>query len=227
MTSDSGSSKLTPPGGIRGIVETEAHHKLGISLGVAVIVLAITLCWLSLPVSIIISWDAFALCSLVLAWLGMFYTDAQSRAREAKLQDSSYTALCLCMMLAAIAGLAAAGVLLSSAKSLSKVEATEHVVLAGLTILSSWVLVHTMMAQHYAHVFYSQHRKGLSFPEEENPDFLDFAYFSFVIGMTFQVSDVQITSRRLRRIVLLHGLLSFAYNTIILAFSINLAATLV
>jgi uncharacterized membrane protein len=67
---------------------------------------------------------------------------------------------------------------------------------------------------------------GLEFPGEDPPDFFDFAYFSFVVGMTFQVSDVQVTSRQMRRLVLMHGLLSFAFNTVVVALSINLAATL-
>lgn len=106
--------------------------------------------------------------------------------------------------------------------------------LAALTVVSSWLLVHTVLALHYAHVSYHVAEEargkppdaGLIFPATPQPDFLDFAYFSFVIGMTFQVSDVQITSRRLRRIVLLHGLLSFWFNTVIFALSINLASSL-
>ena len=124
--------------------------------------------------------------------------------------------------------------LLAAAKELQGGEAFRHVALATVTVVSSWLLVHTMMALHYAHVFYcpcegstdDSHSVGVTFPEEEEPDFLDFAYFSFVIGMTCQVSDVQVTAARMRRIVLLHSLLSFAFNTVILAFSINLAATL-
>ena len=91
-----------------------------------------------------------------------------------------------------------------------------------------------MLALHYTHVCYhiaEESRQeppnvGVVFPNEPQPDFLDFAYFSFVIGMTCQVSDVQITSRRIRRIALLHGLLSFGFNTVILALSLNLAFAL-
>lgn len=109
-----------------------------------------------------------------------------------------------------------------------------HIALAAATVTASWFLVHTLLAVHYTHLFFamragaatSQFAQGLDFPEEQDPDFLDFAYFSFVIGMTFQISDVRITSRPIRRVVLVHSLLSFAFNTVILAFSINLAATL-
>jgi uncharacterized membrane protein len=220
--------------GFRRVIETEAHHRLVIALVVALVAFGISRHFLTWSVSLIASWDAFALSSLVLAWLGMFFTDARSRVNEAHLQDSSRTAICFCLIFTSVAGLLGAGVLLGAAKELQGGEALRHVALAALTVVSSWLLVHTMMALHYTHVFYcpcegsthDKHGVGLQFPDEEEPDFLDFAYFSFVIGMTCQVSDVQVTSRGMRRIVLLHGLLSFAFNTIILAFSINLAATL-
>ena len=111
----------------------------------------------------------------------------------------------------------------------------EHALLVGLTVASSWCLTHTIFTIRYAHLYYAQDDpdapddapgEGLDFPDEKNPDFLDFAYFSFVIGMTFQVSDVQITARPIRRIALLHGLVSFLFNTVVLALSINLASSL-
>ena len=128
----------------------------------------------------------------------------------------------------------ALGLLLGSAKGLAGGEASRYIALAALTIVSSWLLVHTVLALHYTHVCYhiaEESREkppnvGVVFPNEPQPDFLDFAYFSFVIGMTCQVSDVQITSRRIRRIALLHGLLSFGFNTVILVLSLNLASAL-
>jgi uncharacterized membrane protein len=127
-----------------------------------------------------------------------------------------------------------AGLLLGSDKGLAGGEASRKIALAALTVVSSWLLVHTVLALHYTHVCYhivEESRQkppnvGVVFPSEPQPDFLDFAYFSFVIGMTCQVSDVQITSRRIRRIALLHGLLSFGFNTVILALSLNLALAL-
>jgi uncharacterized membrane protein len=99
-------------------------------------------------------------------------------------------------------------------------------------MLVSWAIVHTIYTFHYAHLYY-QKQKGdgpvkepLNFPDEKKPDYLDFAYFSFVVGMTFQVSDVEISSRKVRRIVLVHGLLSFALNTFVVALTINLIAGL-
>ena len=102
------------------------------------------------------------------------------------------------------------------------------------TIIGSWLLVHTIFAMHYAHEYYQDHQTqseckagGLAFPEDIEPDYWDFLYFSFVIGMTSQVSDIQITSRSMRRLSLLHSILSFFINTAIVAMSINIIAGLI
>jgi uncharacterized membrane protein len=105
-----------------------------------------------------------------------------------------------------------------------------HVVLVTVTLLVSWLMTHTTFAFRYAHEYYEIEPGGvgivggLEFPAERRPDYLDFLYFALVLGMTFQVSDVQITARKFRRLAAAHGLLSFLYNTIILALTVNIAA---
>jgi len=99
---------------------------------------------------------------------------------------------------------------------------------AAVTILLSWSFIQFIFAFHYAHEFYAHHRGkvgGLRFPDDEAPDYWDFLYFSFVIGMTSQVSDVCVASKSLRRTVTAHGLLSFIFNVTLLALAINLAAS--
>ena len=108
-----------------------------------------------------------------------------------------------------------------------------RLVLAGLTVVASWTLADTTFALHYAHHYYGdrpaagaqQDRGGLTFPGEEQSDYWDFLYFSFVIGMTCQVSDMQVTSRPMRRLTLVHGVLSFFFNILILALAVNLLAS--
>jgi uncharacterized membrane protein len=106
------------------------------------------------------------------------------------------------------------------------------VVLVAVTLFLSWLVTHVTFALRYAHEFYARDLggpdvdRGLEFPGDKAPDYLDFLYFSLVLGMTFQVSDVQITSRKLRRVASLHGLISFLFNTIIVAFTVNIAAGL-
>jgi uncharacterized membrane protein len=104
-----------------------------------------------------------------------------------------------------------------------------EIVLAASTLMLSWLFMNTMFAVHYAHVYYGDdvHRKkrgGLEFPDDDEPDYWDFAYFAIVIGMTFQVSDVQITDRRLRRAVLVHSVIAFFFNVVIIAISVNVVA---
>ena len=119
---------------------------------------------------------------------------------------------------------------------LSKEQSPDKVVLAVILAVAgmmlSWVMVHTIFTFHYAHLYYFSGKddtpdgEALDFPATPKPDYLDFAYFSFVIGMTFQVSDVTINSRLLRRTTLAHALLSFALNTFVVALTINLIAGL-
>jgi len=106
------------------------------------------------------------------------------------------------------------------------------VILAVAGMMLSWVMVHTIFTFHYAHLYYfranddTPNSEALDFPQTPKPDYLDFAYYSFVIGMTFQVSDVNINSRIMRRTTLAHALLSFALNTFVVALTINLIAGL-
>jgi len=123
-------------------------------------------------------------------------------------------------------------VLLQQAPHASKRGSTHHILLAAAAVFCSWTLIHTLFTLRYTHLYYTypnhdahgheKNERGLEFPGTTVPDYLDFAYFSFVLGMTFQVSDVQITSHGVRRMALLHGFLSFVYNTIIIALSINI-----
>mgnify|MGYP003352863198 CR=1 FL=1 len=100
--------------------------------------------------------------------------------------------------------------------------------LATLTIVLSWAFTHTMFALHYAHEFYDENQGrggGMQFPgDDPEPDYWDFMYFSVVLNMTFQVSDVQISSRPIRRLALLHGVVAFFFNVTIIAITVNVAA---
>src|SRR6267378_3083515 len=102
-----------------------------------------------------------------------------------------------------------------------------HIVVAALTILLSWAFIHTIFALHYAHEFYDEDiGGGLAFPGgETEPDYWDFVYFSFVIGMTSQVSDVGVTHKEIRRTVAAHGVVSFIFNAALLALTVNIAAS--
>lgn len=218
---------------IRKLLEAESHHHLLTALLVAGGTFFVLSWWVRFPVRIILTWDVFALTSILLALGGMLSSGAKARVRDARNQDSGRIGIAISMVAGALTSLFGAGILLSHAKDLSGTAVISPIVLAAGTVALSWFLVHTLLAVHYTHLYYlpsdgraGESDPGLSFPGKEDPDFIDFAYFSFVIGMTFQVSDVQITGRTMRRTVLIHSLLAFLFNTVILAFSINLATTL-
>ena len=101
-----------------------------------------------------------------------------------------------------------------------------RVVLAGLTVLGSWSLIHTVFAVHYAHLYYGPSNGGLIFPGGGDPNYYDFLYYSFVVGMTCQVSDVQVAEPGMRRLTLVHGVLSFFFNTVVLALAVSVGAGL-
>jgi uncharacterized membrane protein len=147
-------------------------------------------------------------------------------------QDPRRWIIVALMATAAAVSLLALGTSFAKAANETDVGLTLRLLFAALTIVASWTLTHTIFALHYAHHFYGddetregeQDRGGLQFPGNDLPDYWDFLYFSYVVGMTCQVSDVQITSRSMRRMVLAHGVLSFFFNTFILALAVNFVA---
>lgn len=225
--------------GMRRIVDLagrfDARHRLVIGLVVAGLVWIFLRGHVRAPTEIIATWDAFAFSTLVLAWLSILLTPLRQIRTHAKEQDSSRVLIFVFVVIAACAALFAVGFLLGIHKAENRGHLTIHLLLSLATVVCSWSLVHTGFAFHYAHSFYGdsdepgqdRHAGGLDFPGNHPPDYFDFAYFSFVIGMTCQVSDVQITSRRIRRLALVHGALSFGFNTVILAMLINTVTSLI
>jgi uncharacterized membrane protein len=174
---------------------------------------------------ILFGWDVGVALYLVLALRLMATTDIDGIRRHAARQDDGRTAV---LFLAAVAGLASLGAIIAELGGASK--APGHLALAAVTILLSWIFTHTIFALHYAYEYYdaNNHRGGgLNFPGDEAPDYWDFLYFSLVIGMTSQVSDVAITSNKIRRMATGHGVVSFVFNATLLALTVNIAASLI
>jgi uncharacterized membrane protein len=216
------------------LLKLDAHSRLFVALVISLVVFLLTIGRLQWSVQAIIIWNVFAWSVTLLAWLRILSTEAKTSVQAAKLQDSARFAIFLFVVFAAVASLASVAILIGGAKGLDRKALTEHLLLAAATVVSSWFLIHTVFAMHYAHGFYHDEDEGpefrsaggLDFPNQKEPDYLDFAYFSFVIGMTCQVSDVQVSSQEMRRLAMVHGLLSFVFNTVILALAINLASGL-
>lgn len=195
--------------------------------GIVTIFLPHELAW---GTRVLCTWDVVMVSFLVLSWRLMFRATPEMMQRLALQEDEGrYTILSLILVTACISLVAV--VLLPHDKGMSSSRLAMHLGVSIATIICSWLLVHTIFTQHYAHLYYQgdktlDERKstGLDFPGELEPDFWDFFYFSFVIGMTSQVSDINVTSRQMRRWSLIHGILSFFFNTTILAISINIVA---
>lgn len=217
------------------ISRQDARHRVVISLILAGTISALLHGRVSLSTQSIATWDVFAVGILALAWLTITTTPPDRLRFRAQKQDLSHTVIFILVVIAAVAGLLAVVLLFHTNKEGQRPHFAFHLASSLLAIIASWLLLHTVFGLHYAHTFYGdddeadtkyEHAGGLAFPGEPSPNYVDFAYFSFVIGMTFQVSDVQITSPVFRRLVLLHGVLSFGFNTVILALTINTVSTL-
>ena len=178
-----------------------------------------------LPTRLLVSWDIGIVIYLALAYSSMVNADVARIRRRAALLDEDRTVFLLLTTAAALASLGAIVVQLSAKEAGHQ---PAHLALAVATIALSWAFTHTIFALHYAHEFYVEARAeggGLAFPGKEQPDYWDFLYFSLVIGMTSQVSDVAVTAKSIRRTVAAHGVLSFFFNATLLALMVNIAAS--
>jgi uncharacterized membrane protein len=203
---------------------------------------------LSAPIRFIIAWDLGILLYLALILDIIVRATPETVRFRAQREDERAWVILMLVVGAALASMIAIGIVLHQAKDLQGWLSTAAIALAGLTILLSWLMAHTMFALHFAHAYYGDDPDdddedpdtteseahdpmadvagGLDFPGKEDPDYWDFLYFAFVVGMTCQVSDVQVTSHRMRRLTLGHGLIAFLFNTVVLALSINILAGL-
>jgi uncharacterized membrane protein len=204
------------------VVYARPRTSIAIVLGV--------IAYLLLPASLrqvtraLTGWDAFATFYLVLVYFMMWRSELRNIKRNAVLQDDGRFLILLVTALGAFASIAAI---------VFELGAKDHGVmklgLATLTTVLSWAVVHTAFALHYAHEYYRSTKPGgLQFPsgeKQDHADYWDFVYFSFVIGMTAQVSDVGITDKTIRRTATVHGIISFVYNTALVALMVNIAAS--
>ncbi len=195
-----------------------------LSLATAVFVAACAGCLLvgaRWPVALLLGFDVGALVFLGAAWR-LFDTAGPERMREVAVrQDAGRWGI----LWSAIGLVAILMVALGTELSAGKSGGIASIGIAGSSIVLSWLFMNVMFALHYAHGFYGDYgddHRGLDFPGDKAPDYWDFAYFALVLGMTFQVSDVQITSRMLRRIALMHSVIAFFFNMFVIAVTVNI-----
>ena len=217
------------------INKLDAHHRLYISIAIAILVALLTSQFV-ITQHLMMIWVSYSVSYLFLAWLSILSSHPKEIRKTASLQDTSALLIFIFVLTAAVVSLVVVILLLQTAKNLEGQELIIYSLLSLASVILAWWTVHTVFTFRYAHLYYEGVQKsdgkhpfkgGLEFPKEPEPDYLDFVYFSFVVGMTFQVSDVEISSRTIRRLALMHGIISFIFNTIIVALTINIISSLI
>jgi uncharacterized membrane protein len=193
------------------------------AVGTAVALTLLALPW-RMPTRILVGWDTGVALYLALTYRIMSHASIAKIRQRAAIDDEGAIALLVLTTAAALASLAAVVAQLGDAPG------PYQVVLGVMTILLSWTFMHSIFALHYAHEFYGEGHDnasgGLVFPGKEDPDYWDFLYYSLVVAMTAQVSDVQITGKLIRRLTTVHGAVSFFFNVTVLALTVNIVSTL-
>ncbi|WP_345948019.1 DUF1345 domain-containing protein [Mucilaginibacter sp. PAMB04274] len=213
----------------------DAHHRLIIAIIVSAAAAYLLSGSLPLTETILVTWICFAFSLIIPEWITILTAHPRDVRKIATLQDSSRTFIFIFVVTGTVFSLLSIFFLMKSPENASPSQVTGHIILTIGSVIVSWWLVHTMFTLRYAHIYYDTVNDegqqipacGLKFPDENEPDYLDFVYFSFNLGVAFQVSDVAIASRKMRRLTWAHSLISFAYNTAIVALSINITSELI
>jgi uncharacterized membrane protein len=212
------------------IVRTRPRLFTSAAVGLLVFLALLLTDW-RLPTRLLIAWDACVGLYLVLGFQLAAQADVHRIRRRAKIQDEGQTMILVLTAVAALASLGAILALLGSGGTGGDTRAPHQLAFAAVTIVLSWAFTHTIFALHYAHEYYDENDGeggGMQFPgNDTEPDYWDFLYFSFVIGMCAQVSDVTVTCKPIRRTVFAHSVISFIFNAALLALTVNIAASAV
>ena len=207
-------------------------YKLVFSFGAATIVSAVLVpVHMETVTRIMIGWDVFSICLLIISVIIFSSMRPRQIRLLAKQEDAGRIVVFGIVVATTIGSLMGVMILLGNRTFLLGKGVETFIYITG--VICSWFLLHTIFTYRYALLYYGDHpldpdlhTVGLQIPNELWPDYLDFAYFAFVIGMTFQVSDIEISSRTIRRVALMHGILSFLFNTVIVALTINVVVDL-
>jgi uncharacterized membrane protein len=176
--------------------------------------------------AILLGWDAAVAIYLAWTWIAVWRLDPGLTARLAKQEDPSSAVAELLLIGAGVAVLGAVAFALVRAGQAAGGMKAYLIALGLFSVVLSWTVVHTIYALRYARAYYAEPPGGIEFNEDEPPTYIDFAYFAFTIGMTFQVADTNITAKAVRRITLHHALLSYLFGAVLLGLVINVVATL-
>lgn len=206
------------------LARLRAWHRLLVAAAAGALATAL----LPLPLweaRVLAGWLAGTLVYLVIVWWGVWRLDAAHTRLRASSFDPGSAALYALIVVTSWVSLGGVLLMIDAARTLAGVARWAHIGLALAALAATWLLIQTVFALRYARRYYREDAHGLLFPGEAAPSYADFAYFSAVIGMTSQVADVSIVLPSMRRLVLLHGLVSFGFNLLVLALTLNLVAS--
>ncbi len=172
-------------------------------------------------------WDVMAAVFLLSVWKDLLRFDSEQTRAHATIEDASKQSAHLLLLSAAVVSLVGVAFALVKAAHLHGFDRALLTSVAVATVVLSWASVHSMFTLRYAHHYYSDPIGGIDFKNRLAPDYLDFAYVAFTIGMTFQVSDTDVQKRVIRRTILGHAMLSYLFGTVIVAVTINVLAGLI
>jgi uncharacterized membrane protein len=217
------------------VIQARPRLFIAMALGIAV-GLGLPLDWRPIT-RLLIGWNVATWLYFALAAIMIVSASNETIKKKAEIQDEGRFVILLLASLAALAAVGAIVAQLSTVKDLTGPLKGVHIALAAATIVSAWAFTHLMFALHYAHDYFLERAGnsrrppkkagGLTFPGTSEPDYFDFLYFSFVIGVACQTADVEITSQPMRRTALVHCVLAFFFNSAVLALTINIAAGLI
>ena len=188
------------------------------------VVAAILVAFCPWQVTVLAGWVAAAATYVARVWARTRRLTAKETAAIATREDASRASADLMVLAASVTSLVGVGVTLARASQTTGATRVSLTIAAILTVITSWALVHTIFTLRYAHTYYGDPVGGIDFKSAEAPNYHDFAYLAFTIGMTFQVSDTDLTSSAMRRVALRHSLLAYLFGAVILALTINVTA---
>ncbi|MFO1172828.1 MAG: DUF1345 domain-containing protein [Hyphomicrobiaceae bacterium] len=208
------------------------RQRLLAAVAIAIVVLVLLPSSIELGARAAITWNAGGISYLVLSFALMSSCDTDCIRKYASIEDEARLVFFIVILLAIVASFTAVFILIGEAKAMSGWPKAWHTGLAAVTVIVSWLVMQIVFMLHYAHDYYGERDEGgivggLAFPGDEAPDYWDFFYFTTSIGAASQTSDVEITSKAVRRMVAFQAVLAFVFNTAIVALAINMASGLV
>ena len=204
----------------------QAGVRVGCAALLGLVVGGVVSQYTSWQASILIGWDAAALFLNAWIWVAVLGLDANESKSHAGREDTSIHLSELIILVSGVALLAAVGLVLIRAGQATGGTKAWLIILGVVSVALTWALVHTVFTLRYARTYYRPPVGGIDFNEDDPPTYLDFAYLALTIGMTFQVSDTNLTTKSIRRIALAHALLSYLYGAVIIALVINVVSSL-